>query len=272
MRDTRVRPGTPIGASLAALLAGALLSGCASMESVFGPIGTPSSSTQPKATVNPDGEASFSDDGQPRSADIDCPTVTVRTGASAWQVMASGTGANNVRYQGSLGQIARECTVIGATMTMRVGIEGRILVGPKGGPGNVNVPLRIALVQEGPQPKPIWSKFYSVPVSVPQGASQTVFSQVEDDLTFALPPGKNLDNYIVYVGFDPKGAVATARPDAKAKTKTAPKQSTAAKPKAAPKPAKSTAPKETQPQFEPPPGSGGGAGSGVFAPPPGQSG
>jgi hypothetical protein len=157
-------------------------------------------------------------------------------------------------------------------MTMRVGIEGRILVGPKGGPGTVNVPLRIALVQEGPQPKPIWSKFYSVPVTVPQGASQTVFSQVEDDLTFALPPGKNLDNYIIYVGFDPKGAVAP-RPEAKAKAKAAPKQSTAAKPKAAPKPAKSTAPKQPQqPQFDPPPGSGGGAGSGVFAPPPGQSG
>jgi hypothetical protein len=242
------------------------------MESVLGPIGTPSSSsTQAKTSGLAGSDGSVTGTGQPGNTDIDCPTVTVRTGASAWQVMASGTGANNVRYQGSLGQIARECTILGATMTMRVGIEGRILVGPKGGPGGVNVPLRIALVQEGPQPKPIWSKFYMVPVTVPQGASQAIFSQVEDDLTFAMPPSKNLDNYIVYVGFDPKGAVTAARPDAKAKA--APKQSAAAKPKPAPKPAKSTAPKQPQPQFDPPPGSGGGgAGSDVFEPPPGHRG
>ena len=83
-----------------------------------------------------------------------------------------------MRYQGSLGQLVRECAILGETMTMRVGVEGRLLVGPKGGPGNVKVPIRMALVAEGPQPKPLWSKFYNVEVSVPEGASQAVFSMM----------------------------------------------------------------------------------------------
>jgi hypothetical protein len=137
----------------------------------------------------------------------------------------------------------------------------------------VNVPLRIALVQEGPQPKPLWSKFYSIPVAVPQGASQAIFSHVEDDLTFPIPASRNLDSYIVYVGFDPKGAATAQRPDAKSKAKAAPSAKTDSAPKAAkaPRQAKSKAATPSQPTFDPPPGSGGGDGS-VFAPPPGQRG
>jgi hypothetical protein len=262
MRNLWIRQGEPLTASLAALFVVGLLTGCTSTENVFSSMGT----TTPPKPQESEGTA---------KADIDCPTVTVRTGASTWQVSAGGSGPTQVRYQGSLGQLARECAVLGETMTMRVGIEGRVLVGPKGGPGSVNVPLRIALVQEGPQPKPIWSKFYSIPVSVPQGASQAIFSHVEDDLTFPIPASKNLDNYVVYVGFDPKGAVPAPRPDAKSKAKAAPSAKTDSAPKAAkaPRQAKSKAATPSQPTFEPPPGGGSSGGDGgVFAPPPGQRG
>src|SRR5690606_1602183 len=140
----------------------------------------------------------------------------------------AGQGPTNVRYQASIVQIARECAVLGDTMTVKVGVEGRLLVGPKGGPGNVTVPLRVAIVQEGPQPRPVVSKFYAVNVTVPQGATQVPFTQVDDDLTFPLPADKNLEKYVIYVGFDPQGA--TPPPKAKAKPraprKAAPKKQT----------------------------------------------
>ena len=260
MRDLWIRRGEPLTASLAALFVVGLLTGCTSTENVFSSMG--------KTTPPKEGEGTA-------KADVDCPTVTVRTGASTWQITAGGgSGPTQVRYQGSLGQLARECAILGETMTIRVGIEGRVLVGPKGGPGSVNVPLRIALVQEGPQPKPIWSKFYSIPVTVPQGASQAIFSHVEDDLTFPIPASKNLDSYVVYVGFDPKGAVASPRPDAKSKAKAAPSAMSDSAPKAAkaPRQAKSKAATPSQPMFDPPPGSGSGSDGSVFAPPPGQRG
>jgi pyruvate/2-oxoglutarate dehydrogenase complex dihydrolipoamide acyltransferase (E2) component len=112
-------------------------------------------------------------------------------------------------------------------------------------------------------PRPILSKFYNVDVTVPAGASQAVFSVVEDDLTFPMPANRKLDNYVVYVGFDPQGAAAAARPAAKPKApaaKPAPKPApTAAKAPASPPPAKQS------PQFEPAPSPP----PGVFAPPPG---
>jgi hypothetical protein len=175
------------------------------------------------------------------SADEDCPGATIRQGAGAWAQNA-GQGATNVRYQANIVQIARECALLGDTMTIKVGVEGRVLVGPKGGPGNVTVPLRIALVQEGPQPRPIISKFYAVNVNVAPGSTQQSFTQVDDDLTFPLPADKNLERYIIYVGFDPQGPVPAAKTKAKAKPKPAPK-----------KQVKQKTPPSNQPTFESPP-------------------
>ena len=37
---------------------------------------------------------------------------------------------------------------------MKVGIQGRVILGPSGRPGQIEVPLRIAVVQEGASPRP----------------------------------------------------------------------------------------------------------------------
>jgi hypothetical protein len=259
MRKKPVRARKPAETSLALLVIGLLASSCATVEAPLGPVGTPAEGQAGSVVATQGGQAT----------DLECPAVTVRTGASAWQ-LPSGGAATNVRYQGSLGQLVRECAILGETMTMRVGVEGRLLVGPKGGPGAVKVPLRMALVAEGPQPRSLWSKFYNVDVSVPPGASQAVFSVVEDDLTFPLPANRQITNYVVYVGFDPQGAAAAARPAAPAKAKPKPAAPSAAAkpaPKTTTQPAKAPAPAKQQPQFEPPPSPP----PGVFAPPPGHN-
>jgi hypothetical protein len=253
MRNKPVRRLKPHEAGLLLVVAGLIVGSCATVEAPLGPIGE-----------TKDGSASVRATQQGVPSEIECPAVTIRSGASAWQ-LPSGGRATDVRYQGSLGQLVRECAILGETMTMRVGVEGRLLVGPKGGPGSVKVPIRMALVAEGPTPKPLWSKFYNVDVSVPEGASQAVFSIVEDDLTFPMPSNREIGNYVVYVGFDPQGAAAAARPAPKAKPKTTtPAQPQAARP-APPPAAKSPPGKSSQPQFEPAPAPP----PGVFAPPPG---
>jgi len=221
----------------AAVLVG-LLAGCSTIENVVGPIGNPISGM---GNIFSQGPASDPDNPNvPRvDADEDCPSATIRQGASAW-AQSDGQGPTNVRYQANIVQIARECAVLGSTMTIKVGVEGRIVIGPKGGPGNVTVPIRIALVQEGAQPRPIASKFYAVQVNVPPGSTQVPFTQVEDDLTFPLPADKNLEKYVIYVGFDPQGAPPPVK--TKAKPKPAPK-------KAAPK--KQAAPQQQQFQQQP---------------------
>jgi len=53
-----------------------------------------------------------------------------------------------LKYQGSFARLARNCAVVDGNMVMKIGIEGRLVVGPAGGPGQVNVPLRIAVVRK----------------------------------------------------------------------------------------------------------------------------
>lgn len=139
--------------------------------------------------------------------EIDCPGVDVRSGASTYSAAStSDATAAAVRFQATIGQTARECAALGATLTIKVGMQGRMILGPAGVPGTFDVPIRFALVQEGPAPKTVWTKFYRVPVTVPPGQTNVPFVHIEEDMTVPLPKPDDLSAYVVYVGFDPQGA------------------------------------------------------------------
>jgi hypothetical protein len=153
-------------------------------------------SAPPADSKNPSGPA----------AEIECPGVTVRQGAATLAITEPGAeaGPMTTRYQVTIGQTARECAALGGVMTMKVGVEGRVLLGPAGGPGQVDIPLRMAVVQEGTTPKTVLSKFYKFAVAIPPGQTNVPFVHIEQDLTFPTPRGIDLDSYVVYVGFDPQ--------------------------------------------------------------------
>ena len=150
-------------------------------------------------------------------AEVDCPSVAVRQGAATLSITEPGAeaGPMTTRYQVSIGQMARECAALGGVMTMKVGVEGRVLLGPAGGPGQIDVPIRMAVVQEGPNPKTVLSKFYKLAVAIPPGQTSVPFMHVEQDMSFPMPRGGDLDAYIVYVGFDPLSL--STRPERPAK-------------------------------------------------------
>lgn len=210
----------------------------------------------------------------PDAIEYSCPMVDTRTGAGAWQVPAPGGG---LRYQGSLANLARECAITASTktMTMKVGIEGRVVLGDKGTAGAVNVPIRIAVVQEGPSPKTITTKFFNVPVNVPADTGQVSFTVVEDTISFPLPSPAEVERYVVYVGFDPKGTdarPATARParprPAAPAATSEPAAAAPAPAAAAPAPARTT----TTAPAAAPASSGTSSGGGFAAPPAASSG
>jgi hypothetical protein len=153
--------------------------------------------------------------------EIDCPGVEVRNGAATLSIAAQGVeaGPMTTRYQVTIGDTARECAPLGGVMTMKVGVQGRILLGPAGGPGKLDVPLRMAVVREGAEPKTIWSKLYRFPVAIPPGQTAVPFVHVEQDVTFPMPRSDELEAYIVYVGFDPSAAPAKPEPRKKKKGK-----------------------------------------------------
>jgi hypothetical protein len=214
------------GRAGAALLAALALGGCGSTGFISKSADIFNFPQNPVADAN----AKANLPNTPRTGDFDCPEVTIRNGASTL-IIGSKPGeaepsALDLRYQGTIINTARECHVNSGLVIIKVGIEGRVITGPAGGPGTVDVPLRIAVVQEGVQPKTIVSKLSHVQVTVGGTFDRPTFTLVDPDIAFPLPvPLAAIDSYVIYVGFDPLGAQAAKpakKPRAHRRTKPAP--------------------------------------------------
>ena len=143
----------------------------------------------------------------------DCPGVAIREGASTLQIGTKPgpvSDNNEVRYQGTIIRNARDCTLFGGQVNARVGVEGRIIVGPAGAPPAVDVPIRVAVVQEGVQPKTVATKLYRTQVDL-AGQDNVAFSFVAEDVSFPTPSPETVASYVIYIGFDPEGARAPRR-------------------------------------------------------------
>ncbi|MGA7430289.1 MAG: hypothetical protein WBW35_07670 [Xanthobacteraceae bacterium] len=235
-RDFRLKEWSdrlPIAALLVTLL---LAAGCTGSSSIGAPATTgsvPAAGPQTSAAPPPpSGSPSLKDkvanffsgasDKSPQSVanaqpDVGCPFIDIRQGASTLTLPPPPPDGSNeamgLKYQGSFVRAARECAVNNGQMVMKVGIQGRIIVGPAGGPGHVDVPLRMAVV-DAPSSgtKVITTKFIQIPVDVPNedGAN---FSHIEEGFSFPLPtPVSELDKYVVYIGFDQFTAQNAAKP------------------------------------------------------------
>ncbi|HTV34860.1 MAG TPA: hypothetical protein VMF12_00390 [Xanthobacteraceae bacterium] len=220
-----------VRAAIAAPFALALLvAGCSGGGNFFG--GPTASTPAPAATPAPapasssgswlpDDVANFfagSSDKAPQpvagaSPDVECPYIQIREGASTLVVNGPGdNAAMSLKYQGTFERAARQCAVVAGQMVMKVGVEGRIILGPLGGPGQINVPLRIAVVDEKPSSsKTIVTKLILIPVTIASMDDNPSFTHVEDNLSFPLPSSEELENYIVYIGFDPLAVEAPAK-------------------------------------------------------------
>ncbi len=222
-------------ALLAALLALTLpAAGCSGGGGFFGGPAASTPAPAPAATPAPTPAASGGDKWLPAditnlfagssdkgpqpvagaTPDVECPYMQIREGASTLIINGPGdNAAMSLKYEGTFVRAARQCSVVAGQMVMKVGVEGRIILGPQGGPGEINVPLRIAIVDETPaSSKTIVTKLIIIPVMVASADDNPIFTHVEDNLSFPLPsPTDELENYIVYIGFDPLAAQAQQR-------------------------------------------------------------
>jgi hypothetical protein len=217
MRCTGIDPRWRGKRCAALLAAGLALSGCSSTST---PTETGDRGATSRFTSLFSGSASPAAPavaGVPAFNPDDCPNVDIRTGAGTMTINGKPpeAAATDVRYQLTFTQLARQCALIGGNLVMKVGVQGRIIVGPVGGPGPVELPLRYAVVKEGVAPRTIATKFKRVPAEVPAGQTNVVFSDVEESLSFPMPTRADLPAYMVYVGFDEIGDGPEKKPVAK---------------------------------------------------------
>jgi hypothetical protein len=125
--------------------------------------------------------------------EVYCPPVGVIEGGAAIQAYSGGRvgEASALRNQISLGQLARECAgqPDGSTL-VRVGVEGRALLGAAAGAGGgrYDVPVRI-VVKKGSTV--LANRILRTSVTVPAGQSQASFIVVEEGIV--VPPNAAQD-------------------------------------------------------------------------------
>ena len=160
---------------------------------------TASAANEPRPVVNT------------QQANVDCPLIDIREGAGTLTIPPPPPDGSNdamaLKYQGTFVRAARDCKVVGGQLVMKIGVQGRVIVGPAGGPGEVDVPLRLAVVDQPTSgAKTILTKLINIPVTVMSTDTGATFTHIEDNFAFPLPSSAELDDYIVYIGFDPIGA------------------------------------------------------------------
>lgn len=191
------------------LAASFALAGCGASGGLFG--GGPqttapasaSGAPQTQSAASPLGNALFGEPVPPGAPAQSlqtgvCPRVEIRDGSNLWR--QGGEGPTELRYQATITDLARECRIDGQTMIVKVGVEGRVLVGPAGGAGRIVLPIRIAVTRGLSQA--VWTRFYQVPIEIPANAPNVAFTQIEEAVSFPLPSVQDLREHVIFVGFD----------------------------------------------------------------------
>lgn len=130
-----------------------------------------------------------------------CPDVQVRDGTQMMAVFEKGKEGDYgaIRFQGTIRKYARECrTDASGTTTIKVGVAGRLLAGPKGATGATVLPVRVVLVRDGDEV--LYSKLYPVNVTIAPGTAAADWDLVAPDVV--VTGDKSQGNFVIYVGFD----------------------------------------------------------------------
>jgi predicted small lipoprotein YifL len=134
-----------------------------------------------------------------------CPKVVLREGTAFYTAYAKGAKTlpdgtkdpEQVTHQVSLADTTRQCTTSGGDkLTITVQAQGRVVVGPKGKAGPLNLPIRVAVVEADVV---LYSELTNFNVEVPAdlAPSQFVFSKVD-----VTAPASVSAAATIYVGFD----------------------------------------------------------------------
>ncbi|HZY68365.1 MAG TPA: hypothetical protein VFE52_07240 [Devosia sp.] len=172
----------------------ALLSAC----SMGGIAGAPSAQTQQlqTATVTAD-EIAAQSPALPAIA-TECPPIKVRPGAEALYFYGKGQIGNprDLQYQAVIDKQSRNCVVSNGLITVKMGVVGRLMLGPSGGQSSVDLPLRFAVERDSAA---LFSEQYSIPVQLAGGRQAAEFVKVVENVQIPYGAG---DQITIWVGFD----------------------------------------------------------------------
>jgi hypothetical protein len=102
-------------------------------------------------------------------------------------------------YQGEITRTARECDIEPGKITIKYGFSGRVLLGPRGTPGVVRLPLQVYLLDASQ--KRVETQAVVLDVAIPPDSPIAYFSTVKT-IAFVFPEGARPSDYRLVVAFD----------------------------------------------------------------------
>lgn len=131
----------------------------------------------------------------------ECPPIKVRPGAEAIYFYGKGQVGNprDLQYQAVIDKQSRNCVVSNGLITVKMGVVGRLMLGPSGNQTNVDLPLRFAVERDE---APLFSEKYQIPVALAGGSQSSDFVKVVENVQIPYVSG---DNITIWVGFDSRG-------------------------------------------------------------------
>jgi hypothetical protein len=182
---------------LAVFGAAALAVSACSMGSMFG-------SSQPTATAGLQNASATQAEIAQASANAlpviatECPPIKVRPGGEALFSYAGGDvgNAQQLRFQAIIEKQSRNCVVSNGKISIKMGVVGRLLLGPKGDISSTNLPLRFAVERDGTA---LFSEKYDIPVSITPPNQSEEFVKVIENVDIPYLGGEQIT---IWVGFD----------------------------------------------------------------------
>jgi len=130
-----------------------------------------------------------------------CPRFTVWSRDNNLTIYEQGRVGDGlaIMHRGEITKTARECEIQSGRVVVKYGFSGRVLLGPRGKPGIISMPLNV-FVTDGKRER-IAQDRMKVDVTVAPDKPIGYFSFVKT-VTFNIPEGSRPGEYEVFVAFE----------------------------------------------------------------------
>jgi hypothetical protein len=192
----------------ALLVSPALVSGCG-VPKLSNPFGAGTEDTSSSSLANDDklpemnsttsASADSATSTDPASGNnLNCPQVVAWPNERLRTIYEPGHDGDalSVINRGELTKLSRECQFYGNRVVVKYGFAGRVLLGPKGKPGVVTMPVSVRAA--GADKRTLATDKMKVTTTVPPGNPVGYFSMVRE-IAFPVQVGTRLEDYKIFV-------------------------------------------------------------------------
>ncbi len=129
-----------------------------------------------------------------------CPPIKVRLGGEALFSYANNKigDVRALNYQAVIDKQSRNCVVSNGLITVKMGVVGRVLLGPVGNKKQFSLPLRFVVERDDVA---VFSQKYDIAVNVTPPNQTEEFVKVVENVAIPYLGGEDI---VIWVGFDPK--------------------------------------------------------------------